>query len=178
MKKVFLTLMMVVATCAIALAGNPLKVTSGSLKELKSGYGKVYFEYNFDKAQYDKKMPLENHYTNLAQLIKISIPEFNEEFEDEAKNYTICLKESEADYIVYITVENMDSYYRVWSWGMPGYETKIWGTIKITRKDGSEVASIYINELDGGGNPNVDRSFVDAFDKLGEELGQKFKKGK
>lgn len=177
MKKVFLTLMMVVATCAIALAGNPLKVTSGSLKELKSGYGKVYFEYNFDKAQYDKKMPLENHYTNLDQLIKISIPEFNEEFEDEAKNYTICLKESEADYIVYITVTNMDSYYRAFGW-TNGWETKIWGTIKITRKDGSEVATLNINELDGGANYNADRSFVDAYDKLGEELGEKFKKGK
>lgn len=179
MKKYLLTMLIALMGCMAAMAGNPLKVSEGSLKGLKKESGKIFVTLNFDGAKWDGKKELRSHYPNLDELVKMAFPEFEEEFNDECKNFNVTSTEADAKYVVTVKIDNMDSYYRAFTWGMPGHETKMWGKITIVdRESGETVAVLTIDELDGGGNPSVDRSFVDAFDKLGSELASRFNKGK
>lgn len=178
MKKFLMSALAIMLSCIVAMAGSPLKVESGSLKPLKNESGKIFVKFDFKGATYDKKKPLENEYPNLQSLMKISWEEFSTTFDKKCDRYSLTEKKDAADYQMTIKVTNMDKYYRAFGW-TNGYVTKIWGTATITDlKSGEEIVVLEIDECDGGCNYNTDRSLVDAYEKLGQELAQKINKGK
>lgn len=179
MKKVILFALMAVACCITAMAGDGTKVVEGSFKSMKDKVANVYFKpIDFKGATWDNKGDLSTHYMNLNDLAKTGLRAMEAEFNSECKKMQTST-EAEANYVVSIKVTNMDSYYNVMGWGLPGHITKIWGDITITDKaTGNVVVVLNMKETDGGRNHNTDQSFVDAWDAVGKILATRINKGK
>lgn len=179
MKKFFLAILAVLATTIGAYAGDGTKVVEGSFKALKDATGTVYFApIDFEGATWDNKAPLTTHYMNLNDLAKTGLTAMTAEFNSECKKLKAATSEADANYVVTIKVDNMDSYYNVMGFGLPGHITKIWGNLTIKDKAGNTVVVMNMKETDGGRNLDTNQSFVDAWDAVGNILAKHINKGK
>ena len=161
-----------------AYAGLDVDVKSGSLKPLKTG-GNAIVVFNFSEAKWDEEEPLSEHFSNFDELARQCPTEFARKFKKNAKNVELVKDESEAKWKFEVKVANMDSYYNVMGFGLPGHVTKVEGVIVVTEvASGEQIAVIEMDEVDGGRNVSPEGSFRDCFEALGEQVGQLVKKGK
>lgn len=179
MKKYILSILLTVACCVSAMAGDGTKVVSGSFKPLKNLNATVYFlPINFEGATWDQKTALTNHYPDLENLGARGLVAMTDKFNAECKKMHSA-PEAEADFVIMTKVDNMDSYYNVMGWGLPGHVTKIWGTVTIIDKaTNTIVVEMTMTETDGGRNLDTNMSFVDAWDAVGDILAERINKGK
>ena len=177
MKRILFVLAMFVCSMA-AHAGLDVNVASGSLKPLKMG-GNAIVVFNFSEAKWDNKQELKYHYSNLNELAAQCPYEFGRKFRDTSKYVQLVNEESQAKWKMEVKVFNMDSYYNVMGFGLPGHVTKVEGLISITDiASGEPIATIEIDEVDGGRNVTIEGSFRDCFEELGDQVAKLLNKGK
>ena len=172
MKKSLITLCSVLFVCVTALAGNPLKVTSGDKKFFKNAEGTAVVEVNFDGASFDGKKPLTDKYSDIPGKARICYLAFVEEFSDNCKDVKIVENASDAKYKILIKVSKIDEFTNVMGW-IAGPCIRAWGTLTITDiKGGEPLLVVDIDNIDGGSAVSTDRAFNDTFKELGKRIAK------
>lgn len=171
MKKVLFTLISVLCLFTSAFASN-INVIKGDKRFFKSASGNAILEFIWDDAQYDNKMALEEHYSDLENLKKVAWSGFVETFNEKCKTVKVVKNATIAKYKMTMKVENMDSYTKVMGF-IPAPATKVWGIFTITDiKTGEVLVIIKVKEVNGGANPSPDGTFSDCFEELGKQVSK------
>lgn len=174
MKKI-LTLLCALMACTAALAGNPLKVTTGKdeLKALMSEDAVIALSLDWTATQYDKKMTAKEKFAaDYDFVVKDCEAKLIEGFNAKAKTLKMQAAEQGARYQLQIAVENLDAFYAVMRF-VPRWEAKMWGKFRIVDlQEGTTLVEGDIKEAEDG----TDFVFKEAFGKTFLLLGQKFAK--
>lgn len=132
MKKVILTMLLAIVGCAAAMAGDDIKLTSGSIASLKNG-GTGIVLINMDDTQFDGKKPLrkDERFANVDEQLPECTREFIREFNENTKAFKLTDNADEAQYEFDVTITNLDVFVNVMSF-KGGVGIKLWGSVKIT----------------------------------------------
>lgn len=172
MRKVIISMLLVLVGCMTAMAGSDIKVIEGNKKFLKTAEGNAVLVFDWDGATFDNKQPLAEKFSNLEGLKKIAWSGFEETFNEKSKKVKIVADENGAKYRFSMKVTNMDQYFKVMGF-IPGNATKVWGTLTVTDLSTGEVlAVIEVKEVNGGANPSPDGSLSDCFEELAKQVSK------
>lgn len=172
MKKVMLSMLLVLVGCMTAMAGSDIKVIEGNKKFLKTAEGNAVLVFDWDGATFDNKQPLAEKFSNLEDLKKIAWNGFVETFNEKSQKVKVVVEENGAKYQFSMKVSNMDQYFKVMGF-IPGNATKVWGTMTVTDlSTGDVLAIIEVKEVNGGANPSPDGSFSDCFEELAKQVSK------
>ena len=171
MKKITLTLIAILCVFLSTFASD-INVIKGDKKFFKTASGNALLEFVWEGAQYDNKMALEEHYSDLENLKKVAWNGFVETFNAKSKTVKIVKNAADAKYKMTMKVVNMDSYFKVMGF-IPAPATKVWGGFTITDiATGEVLVEINVKEVDGGANPSPDGTFSDCFEELGKQVSK------
>lgn len=178
MKKLLLTIIVAVAGCLTAMAGDDIKLTKGSVASLKEG-GVGCVALDMKSTTFDRKEPLrkDTRFADVDSWMPEFKKEFIREFNDNSKKFTLTDNEADARYKFTVVITNLDVYVNVMSFkGAAGIT--LWGSVTITdMTDGSTVAEYTIDEEGNSGFTNQ-IALEEGFEGIAKFLAKRIKKGK
>lgn len=178
MKKYLLTMLIAIAGCVTAMAGDDIKLTSGSIAPLKDG-GKGCVVIDMADTKFDNKMPLrqEPRFADVDSQLPECASEFVREFNDNTKKFTMTKNAEDAQYEFIVKITNLDTFVNVMSF-KGGVGIKVWGSVTIKNKTtGEEVAVFTIDEENNSGM-TYSIALEETFEGVAKFLGKRIKKGK
>lgn len=178
MKKVILTMLLAIIGCVAAVAGDEIKLTSGSIAPLKNG-GTGIVLINMDDTKFDNKRPLrkDERFVNVDEQLPECTLEFVREFNENTKAFRLTDKADEAQYEFDVTITNLDVFVSVMSF-KGGVGIKLWGNVTIKEKaTGNEVAVFAIDEESNSGFTYA-IALEEGFEGIAKYLAKRIKKGK
>lgn len=178
MKKVILTILLAIVGCVAAIAGDEIKLSSGSVATLKDG-GTGCVVLDIAKAKFDNKKPLkqDERFANVGSQIPECTKEFIREFNEKAKKFKMTDKAKEAKYLFTVKITNVDTYVNVMSF-KGGVGIKLWGSVTIKEKATNKEIAVYtIDEEDNSGF-TYQIALEEAFEGIAKFLAKRINKGK
>ena len=114
MKRYIFSLLMITLAVLTAAASNPLRVTSGSLRQLKNSGQSIYCEIDFSKTKGNKK-PLNEYltedYDSSREVFDSHVPTmeewFSDRWDDDIKKGPRYSTDPDAPYKMIISVKNL-----------------------------------------------------------------------
>lgn len=171
-------MLLAIVGCAAAMAGDEIKLTSGSVAPLKNG-GTGIVVINMDDTQFDGKKPLrmDERFANVDVQIPECTSEFIREFNENTKAFKLTDNADEAQYEFDVTITNLDVFVNVMSF-KGGVGIKLWGNVKIREKStGNEVAVFTIDD-EGNSGYTYAIALEEGFEGIAKYLAKRIKKGK
>lgn len=171
MKKLLISLLLV-TTFVGALAGNPMRVTSGNGSFLKES-ASATATFDWSQTQWDYTIPLTEQWGNeYNKLIKLGERAFIEGFNENSKKLKI--QDTDGQYRIQVSVTNVDKFYSAVSLSIvPGYKHKVWGKIVVVDVlTNAVICEIAFDELTGGRDFLVDDSFIRCMSDLGKAMAK------
>lgn len=168
MKRLFFAICVSMFT-VFAFAGG-IKVRQGKASYMKKS-GNVAVVIDWNKAKWNNEMPLKEHWDNeYKAYIDAGLASFIEGFNKESKKLKAVDANKPSDYVMAITISNVDRFYSVMSI-VPGNKHKIWGEVSVKNKrTGEEVCTYVIDEFKGGRDFSIFDSFKEAMNDMGAKL--------
>ena len=177
-KKLLFVAFFAIVGCVAAVAGNNIKLTSGSIASLKDG-GVGCVSIDMADTKYDNKKPLRHEalFAEVDNQLEECAAEFVREFNENSKKFVLTENPDEAAYQILVKITNLDSYVKVVSF-KGGAGIKLWGTVTITDKaTGEEVAEFTIDE-EGNCGFTYQVALENGFEGIAKYLAKRIKKGK
>lgn len=178
MKKYLITMLLAIVGCVTAMAGDDIKLSSGSVAPLKDG-GVGCVVLDVAEAQFDNKKPLkqDERFANIDEQIPECTKEFIREFNDNAKKFKMTDNADEAKYLFTVKITNLDTFVNVMSF-KGGVGIKVWGTITITEKATGNSVAIFNIEEEGNSGMTYNIAVEETFEGIAKFLAKKINKGK
>ena len=178
MKKYLMTILLALVGCVTAMAGDDIKLTSGSIASLKDG-GVGCLTIDMADTQFDNKKPLrkDERFVNVDEQIPECVKEFVREFNENSKKFRMTENADEAQYEFTIKITNLDVFVNMMSF-KGGVGIKLWGAITIKdKKSGNEVAVFTIDE-EGNSGFTYQIALEEGYEGIAKFLAKRIKKGK
>ena len=171
MKKILFTIVSLLVTVNM-FAGSSIKVKEGDASFMKNS-GTVAVVINWDNAQWNKEMPVREHWTEeYDTYVSEGYAKFVEGFNEKSKSLKVADSAEGATYVMNIEVTNVDRFWSAMS-VVPGNKHKMWGTVTVTEKATGKVVCVYsLNEFKGGRDFSILDSFKEMMKNLGKELAE------
>lgn len=168
MKKIYLTICMTMIA-VFAFAGG-IKVSKGKAAYMKKE-GKISIVFVWSSAKWDNQKPVKEQWTDeYDAYVENGEAQFIEGFNEKSKKVKIVKDDSSADYVMTITILNVDRFYSMMSI-VPGNKHRITAEIKVTDKKTDEVICIYnAEEFKGGRDFSIFDSYKEAMKDFGSKL--------
>ncbi|MDE6246264.1 MAG: hypothetical protein K2M41_00270 [Muribaculaceae bacterium] len=178
MKKYLLTLIVAIAGCMAAMAGDDIKLTSGSIASLKDG-GVGCVTIDMKDTQFDNKKPLrrDERFANIDQDLPECASEFVREFNDNSKKFRMTEKAEEAEYEFIVKITNLDTFINVMSF-KGGIGIKLWGSVTIKKKATGEEVAVYTIDEESNSGFTYQIAVEEGFEGIAKFLAKRIKKGK
>ncbi|MDE7403115.1 MAG: hypothetical protein K2M87_06865 [Muribaculaceae bacterium] len=178
MKKILFTFLLAVMGCAVAMAGDDIKLVKGSIASLKDG-GVGCVVLDMADTQFDGKKPLrkDDRFRNVDEQIPECTSEFIREFNDNSKKFRLTDEADKADYEFYVKLTNLDVYVNMFSF-KGGVGIKLWGEIVIKNKKTNEVVAEYKIDEEGNSGFTYQIALEEGFEGIAKFLAKRINKGK
>lgn len=178
MKKYLLTMLLAIAGCVAAMAGDEIKLTSGSIASLKNG-GTGCVVIDMADTQFDGKKPLrkDERFRNVDEQIPECTSEFVREFNDNSKAFRMTNNEADAQYVFNVKITNLDVFVNVMSF-KGGVGIKLWGSVTITEKASGNVVAVYTIDEEENSGFTYQIALEEGFEGIAKFLAKRIKKGK
>lgn len=178
MKKYLIAIFVVIVGCITAMAGDDIKLTSGTISALKDGgIGNVVID--MVDTQFDNKKPLrsDERFANIDSQLPECTKEFIREFNENSKKFKMTENAEEAQYEFNIQITNLDAFLNVMSF-KGGAGVKLFGTVTI--KDKKEGNNIAVFKIDGENNSglNYQIALEESYEGIAKFLAKRINKGK
>lgn len=178
MKKYLITILLAIAECVTAMAGNDIKLTEGTIAPLKDG-GVASLVIDMADTQYDNKRPLrqDERFADVDEQLPECKKEFIREFNDNTKNFRMTSNADEAQYEFIVKITNLDTYINVMSF-KGGIGIKLWGSVTIKNKKTGENIAVFTMDEENNSGFNYQLALEEGFEGIAKYLAKRIKKGK
>lgn len=171
-------MLLAIVGCVNAMAGDEIKLTSGSIVSLKDG-GTGCVVIDMDDAKFDNRKPLrkDDRFANVDEQIPECTSEFVREFNSNSKKFIMTEDTDAAQYEFVVKITNVDTFVHLMSF-KGGVGIKLWGSITIKdRTNGTEVA-IYTIDEEGNSGLTYQIALEEGFEGIAKFLAKRINKGK
>ena len=187
MKRLFVSFVVVVASCVNVFAKSDLQLISGSLSELKGSKAKVCATWDYSNSTIEKqeiKAFLKEKGSEWERDYEIEIKRAEDNFlsriNDKTNDIQAIVDKDAAEYEIIIKVRDFD-YGKTALAVVVGFgsgDARLYGTMEIYKKGIEQpVAVLDVDGVPGGGYGNEKRR-VEAYRELAELLAKLIKKSK
>ena len=178
MKKVILSMLLVVVGCIAAMAGNSIKLTEGSIASLKNG-GVGWVVIDMADTKFDNKMPLrqDDRFKDVDSQMDNYKSEFVREFNDNTGKFKMTNNADEAQYEFIVKLTNLDVFVRLGSF-KGGVGIKLWGNINIKDKTSGESVAVFTIDEEENSSMTYSLALEEGLEGIAKFLAKKIKKGK
>lgn len=178
MKKYLLTMLLAIAGCVTAMAGDDIKLSEGSVATLKDG-GVASLVIDMADTKFDNKQPLREdaRFANVDEQLPECASEFVREFNENTKKFTMTKNADEAQYEFIVKITNLDVFVNVMSF-KGGIGIKLWGTITIKNKATGENVAVFTMDEEENSSMSYQLALEEGFEGIAKYLAKRIKKGK
>ena len=178
MKKVILSMLLVLVGCVTAMAGSSIKLTEGSIAPLKDG-GVGCVVIDMADTKFDNKMPLrqDDRFRDVDSQMDNYKSEFVREFNDNTGKFKMTNNADEAQYEFIVKITNLDVFVNVMSF-KGGVGIKLWGSVTIKDKASGENVAVFTMDEEGNSSMTYTLALEEGFEGIAKFLAKKIKKGK
>lgn len=173
-----MTLLLAIAGCMAAMAGDDIKLTSGSIAPLKDG-GTGCVVIDMADTKFDNKKPLrkDERFANVDSQIEDCTSEFVREFNENSKKFTLTENADQAQYLFTVKITNLDVFVNMMSF-KGGVGIKLWGDVTITDKNSGNTVAVFTIDEESNSGFTYQIALEEGFEGIAKFLAKRIKKGK
>lgn len=171
-------MLLAIAGCVTAMAGDDIKLSEGSVASLKEG-GVASLVIDMADTKFDNKMPLrqDGRFANVDEQLPECASEFVREFNENSKKFTMTNNAGDAQYEMLVKITNLDTFVNVMSF-KGGVGIKLWGSVTIKNKANGENVAVFTIDEEGNSGFTYQIALEEGFEGIAKYIAKRIKKGK